>query len=176
FIVLGFHDSADDDAAAGTGVVGDLAQRGGQGLANDFHSRGFVAFHFQVSAAVQGLHGSDHGDAAAGDDAFLDSGAGGVQGILDAGLLFLQLGLGGRPDVDLGHAAGQLGEAFLEFFAVVIAGGGFNFPANLLDPALDRLGFAGAFDDRGVVIVDANELGLAELFDLDLVQFDAQIL
>ena len=48
--------------------------------------------------------------------------------------------------------------------------------ADLLDAALDGLAFAGAFDDRRVVVVDADELGLAELVDLDLVQFDAQVL
>jgi DNA-binding PadR family transcriptional regulator len=38
-----------------------------------------------------------------------------VQGVLDAGLLLLHLDLGRGADVDLGHAAGELGEALLSF-------------------------------------------------------------
>ena len=77
-----------------------------------------------LAQAVEDLGGgADHGDAAAGEDAFFDRGAAGVQGVLDAGLLFLHGDFGGGADVDLGHAAGQLGQAFLEFLAVVIAGG-----------------------------------------------------
>ena len=75
--------------------------------------------------------------AAAGDDALFDGRAGGVQGVLDAGLLFLHLDLGGRADVDLGHAAGELGEPLLELFAVVVAGGVLDLAADLVDPALD---------------------------------------
>jgi hypothetical protein len=62
-------------------------------------------------------------DAAAGEDALFDGGAGGVQRVLDAGLLLLHLDLGGGADVDLGDAAGELGEALLELLAVVVAGG-----------------------------------------------------
>jgi hypothetical protein len=62
--------------------------------------------------------------AAAGDDAFLNGGAGGVQSVLDAELLVLHLGLGGSADLDDGHAAGQLGKALLELFLVVVGGGG----------------------------------------------------
>ena len=61
--------------------------------------------------------------AAAGDDAFLDRRAGGVQGVFDARLLLLHLGLGGGADLDDGHAAGQLGQALLELLAVVVGGG-----------------------------------------------------
>jgi hypothetical protein len=49
-----------------------------------------------------------------------------VQGVLDAGLLLLHLDLGGRADVDLGDAAGELGQALLELLAVVVAGGGLD--------------------------------------------------
>ena len=67
--------------------------------------------------------GADDGDAAAGEDAFFDRGAAGVQGVFDAGLLFLHGDFGGGADVDLGDAAGELGQAFLELLAVVVAGG-----------------------------------------------------
>ena len=99
-----------------------------------------------------------------------------MQRVFDAGLLLLQLGFGRGADVDLRHAAGELRQALLELLAVVVAGGDVDLAADLLDAALDGLGLAGAFDDRGVVVVDRDLLGLAELVDLDLVELDAQVL
>jgi hypothetical protein len=46
---------------------------------------------------------------------------------------------------------------------------------DLLDAALDGLLVAGAFDDRGVVLVDADLLGAAELVELDVLELDAQL-
>ena len=95
-------------------------------------------------------------DAAAGDDAFLDRRAGRVQGVLDAGLLLLHLGLGGGADVDDGDAAGELGEALLELLAVVVGGGLVDLAADLLDAALDVGALAGALDDGRVLLVDRD--------------------
>ena len=72
-----------------------------------------------------------------GDDAFLDRRAGGVEGVLDAGLLLLHLGLGRGADIDDGDSAGQLGEALLELLAVVVGGGFVDLAADLLHAALD---------------------------------------
>ncbi len=86
-----------------------------------------------LANAVEDLgRGADDGDAAAGEDAFFNRGAAGVQGVFDAGLLFLHGDFGGGADVDLGDAAGELGQAFLELLAVVIAGG-------VVDLVLERL-------------------------------------
>ena len=62
-------------------------------------------------------------DAAAGDDALFERGAGGLQRVLDAVLLLLHLGLGGGADLDDGDTAGQLGEALLELLAVEVGVG-----------------------------------------------------
>ena len=56
----------------------------------------------------------DERDAAAGDDALFDGRAGRLQRVLDAVLLLLELDLGGRADLDDGHAAGELGQTLLE--------------------------------------------------------------
>ena len=97
---------------------------------------------------------AEQGDAAAGEDAFLEGRAGGVQGVLDAGLLLLHLALGRGADVDLGHAAGQLGQPLFQLLAVVVALGVGDLAADRLDAALDRVVAAGALDDRRVVLVD----------------------
>src|SRR5207302_2223850 len=78
--------------------------------------------------------------------------------------------------VDLGDAAGELGEALLELLLVVVAGGAVDLVLQLLDAALDQLRVAAALDDRRVVLVDADLLGAAELVELDVLELDAQLL
>ena len=79
------------------------------------------------SSSLAPLTRVDRGDAAeqrhatARDDAFFDGRAGRVQGVFDAGLLLLHFGFGRGADIDDGDAAGELGQAFLQLFAVVIA-------------------------------------------------------
>src|SRR5207302_2791826 len=113
--------------------------------------------------------------AAAGDDTFLDSRAGGVHSVFDTGLLFLQFGFGGCADLDDGDAADQLGKALLELFLVVVAGGVFDLRADLLHTAFDVRGLAGAFDNRGVVLVDGDLLRAAEILKLDVLELDAEV-
>src|SRR5262245_59377491 len=79
-----------------------------------------VVFNFD---AIDGGDGAQEGDSAARHDAFFDGSAGSVQRVFHAGLLFLHLSFGGCTDVDDGDAARELGQALLELFAVVIAGG-----------------------------------------------------
>ena len=103
---------------------------------------------------LERLEAADERDAAAGDDALFDRRAGRVERVLDAGLLLLHLGLGGRADLDDRDAADELGEALLELLAVVVGGGVLDLRADLLDAALDLGLLAGAVDDGGVVLVD----------------------
>ena len=58
--------------------------------------------------------------------------AGGVQGVLDAGLLLLHLGLGVGPDRDHRHAAAELRQPLLVLLAVVVAVGGLDLVAELV--------------------------------------------
>ena len=80
----------------------------------------FVAFEPEL---VQSAFAANQSHAAAGDDPLFQGGLGGALGIFQQCLAFLHFGLGRRADVDLSHAAGQLGQAFLQFFAIVIAVG-----------------------------------------------------
>jgi hypothetical protein len=77
-----------------------------------------------------------------------------VEGVLDAGLLLLHLGLGRSADLDDRDAADELGEALLELLAIVVAGGVLDLARISLDAGLDLVLLAGAVDDRGVVLVD----------------------
>ena len=75
--------------------------------------------------------------AAAGDDAFLDRGAGCVQRVLDAVLLLLHFDLGCAADADHRDAARELGQALLQLLLVVVRGGLLDLRLDLLDAALD---------------------------------------
>ena len=118
---------------------------------------------------------TDEGDAAAGDDAFFHGRTGRVEGVFDAGFLFLHLGFGRGADIDDGHAAGELRQAFLELLAVVVAGRFFDLAADLRHAALDVRVLARAFDDRGVFLVDHDALGAAEVFERDVLELDAEV-
>src|SRR5438093_1014272 len=85
-------------------------------------------------------------------------------------------GLGGRPDLDHRHAAGQLCQPLLQLLAVVIRRGLLDLGADLLDAALDLLRLAGALDDRGVVLVEDQLLGLSEVLELDVLELDPEVL
>ena len=109
-----------------------------------------------------------------GHDALFDRRLGRVHRVLDARLLLLHLGLGGRTDLDDGDAADQLREPLLQLLTVVVRGRVLDLRADLLDAALDRLLAAGALDDRRVVLVDGDLLGLAEILELDVLELDAR--
>ena len=115
-------------------------------------------------------------DAAAGDDALLEGGPRGLQRVLDAVLLLLHLGLGGRADLDDRDAAGELRQALLELLAVEVGVGVLDLGLELLDAGLDLLGVAGAVDDRRRVLVDDDLAGAAELRELRVLELEAHLL
>ena len=99
-----------------------------------------------------------------------------MHGVFDAGLLFLHFGLGGRADLDHGHAADQLRQPLLQLFAVVVRGGVLDLRAQLFHATLDGGRRAGAFDDGRVVLVDGDLLGLAQILQLDGLELDPEVL
>ena len=115
------------------------SQRLRQCPADDFHA-GLLRRRCRVLIPpLSALKAPDQRHAAAGDDAFFNRRAGRVQRVFDAGLLFFHFRFGRRADIDLRHAAGELRQAFLQLFAIVIAGGDVDLAADLLDAALNRL-------------------------------------
>src|SRR5579883_309824 len=153
-------------------VLGDLAQRLGDGAANDVDANLLVAFRLDLLKS-SGRTGQRY--AAAGDNAFFHGCARRMHRIFHAGFLFLHFGFGRGADFNHGHATDQLRQPLLQLLAVVIAGGLFNLATNLFDPALDLRWLAFAFDDRGVVLVDGDFLSLSEMADFNLLQFEAEV-
>jgi hypothetical protein len=99
-----------------------------------------------------------------------------VHGVLDARLLLLHFDLGGGTDLDHRNAPDQLGEPFLQLFAVVVRGRLFNLGANLLDPAFDVGLLSAAINDGRVVLVDGDPLGSAEVGERHVFQNFTELL
>ena len=122
------EDLADDDRAVLARIERDLARRSGEGLAHDLDA-GLLVVVLRADL-LQRLGGTEQGDAAARQDAFLDRRAGRMHRIINAILALLHLDLGRAADADHRDAARELGETLLQLLAVVVRGG-------LLDLRLD---------------------------------------
>src|SRR5262249_7307998 len=105
-------DLVDHDRAFVTRVASDLAERFFEGALDDVHAS--LLFGRETLEAFENLRSAEKSGAAAGDDAFFNRSAGCIEGVFDAGLLFLHFDFGSSADVDDGHAADQLSETLLE--------------------------------------------------------------
>src|SRR5690606_5168654 len=104
-VALAFTHCVHHNGRVFAGVGDDLAQRLFDGAREDADTDRLVgvrAFELRES-----LLDTDQRDAAAGDHAFFHRRTRGVQGVFDAGLLFLHFDLGGSADLDHGNAAGE---------------------------------------------------------------------
>src|SRR5579864_819147 len=90
-------------------------------------------------------------------------------------LLLLELGFGGGADLDLGHPAGEFGEALLQLLLVVVGGRGLDLLLDLSDASLNVLLAAPALDNRGFFLGNPDLDSPAEHLDLDVFQLDADI-
>jgi hypothetical protein len=100
-----------------------------------------------------------------------------ADGVVERLLAALHLRLGGRAHLDDGDAAGQLGEALLQLLAVVVAGRLLDLSADLPRRARSMsLLVAAPADDGGVLAVDDDAVGAAELLQLNVLQLEAELL
>src|SRR5207248_3255762 len=79
-------------------------------------------------------------------------------------------------DPDDRNAAGKLCEALLQLFAVIVGGGFLDLLPDLGAAAVDIGLLPAAVDDRRVLLLDADLLGLAEHVERDILELDAEIL
>jgi hypothetical protein len=128
-----------------------------------------------VANDVDVLGGAEQGRATTRNDAFFDSGAGCVQGVVDAVLTLFHFDFGCAADLDHGNTASQLGKAFLQFLTVIVGRGVFDLLADLRHASFDVFLLAGAVDDGRVVLVDGNALGFAQHVHRDVFQLDAEV-
>ena len=96
--------------------------------------------------------------------------------ILDARFLLFQLRLGRRANMNHRDTANKLRQPFLQFLPIVVGSCLFDLSSKLLHAPFDDWTFAAAFDDGGIVLIDHHLFRRTEVFDLHVLQPDAQIL
>src|SRR5207253_6296334 len=97
-VVVSVDQLAGDDGAVMARILGDLAERRLQSAADDVDAAGLVVV--DALQALEGAGGVEESGTAAGNDAFLDRGAGRVERVVDAVLALLDLDLGRTADLD----------------------------------------------------------------------------
>src|SRR5579864_817070 len=157
---LGF-DLVEDHGGIFAGVLDDLAQRLLDRARQDAHADRLVLV--RALELLDRLLRADQRNTTARHHALFDRRTGGVQRVLDAGLLLFHLDLGGSADLDHGDTAGELSNALLQLLLVVVGGGLLDLLADRLDTRLDVGGLAGTVDDRGVFLLHDDLLGIAQV-------------
>src|SRR5258708_2457785 len=160
------------DGAFFAGIGNNLPQRLFERAADNVRSGQLIAFYLQV---IQCSSAAYQGDSASGHNAFFHGRARCVHRVFHAGFLFFHFGFGRRAYFDHGNAPNQFRQPLLQLLAVIVAGGLVDLAADFLYPAFDLRAFASALDEGGVVLVDGDFLGAAQIFHLDVLELDAQV-
>src|SRR3954464_11980491 len=173
-VLVLLQDLADDHRTVLARIEGNLACRSGEGLAHDLDA-GLLVVVLRTLELSQNLTGTQQGDAAARQNAFLDRGAGRMHRVVDAILALLDLDLGRAADADHRDAARELGKTLLQLLTVVVRGGFLDLRLDLVDAPLDVGLLAGAVDDRGVLLLDHHLLGATEHRERHVLELDAEV-
>src|SRR4051812_5470707 len=161
-------DGVQDDRGVFARVLDDLTQRLFDCARQDANADRLV--FVRTFELLEGLQRADQRDAAARDHAFFNGGTRRVQRVFDAGLLLFHFDLGGSANLDHGNTAGELRNALLQFFLVVVRGGFFSLRTDRFDATLDVRRLAGAANDRGVLFLDDDFLGFAKIVQRGLLE------
>src|SRR5438067_5310064 len=173
FVAFALLHFLNNERAFAARVVGKLTRRLFNRAADNRHADFLIAF--KALDVVERFLRAKQRNTATWDDAFLNRRTRSVQRVFDPSFLLFHLGLSRSADVDDCNTAREFRQALLQFLAIVIAGRLFNLTTDLCDAALDIGFFAFAFDNGGVLLVDSNTLGLAEVLELDVLKLDAEI-
>ncbi|GKT57007.1 unnamed protein product [Colletotrichum tofieldiae] len=166
---------ANNDGALETGVLDDGASGAGDGVLDDGDTELLVEVGGLDVLQGQG-RGLDEGGTTTGQDALLNGGTGGVQGIDEAVLLLTDLDLGGATDLDDGDTTRELGKTLLELLLLVIRGGGVAHDTTDLLAALGD-GVLGTFavQKDSVLLGDGDGAGGAEHVRGGLLELDVKL-
>ena len=108
--------------------------------------------------------------ATTGNDTFFHSSFSSVEGVFDPQFAVFEFRFRGRTDLNHCHAASKFGNAFLQFFLIVIRVRFFQLPANLANTFFHvRLSFP-TCDNCGGVFIDRHFAGSSQHVQIDSVQ------
>src|SRR5580704_8371048 len=168
---LALADSVQDHRGIFTGIGDDLTQRLFDRAGQDLDARGLI--FVLADQLLDGLERTNQSNTTAWDHALFHGRTGRVQRIFNAGLLFLHFDFGRSADFDHGNAAGELGNALLQFFLVIVRCRFLDLLAHAVDAALDVRGLAGAVENGGVLFLHQNLLRFTQVIQRRLLERQA---
>ena len=98
-----------------------------------------------------------------------------MQSIINAVFLFLYFNFRSAADFDYCHTAGNLGQTFLQLFAVIVRRGFLNLFADLIGTGLDQVLLSVTVDNGGFVLGNFNLLAGAEVCQGNVFQLHAEV-
>ena len=99
-----------------------------------------------------------------------------MKSVFDTRFLFFHVGFGGSSDVNLSDTTGKLGEAFLQFFAIILGGSNIYFITDGTNPAGKNFTVACTIDEDCGIRIDNDSPGLAEVLKLDGLDIESAVL
>jgi TolA-binding protein len=160
-----------------TCVLYDLTQWLLQGTTDDIHANLliWITVFVTLSRFLECLGCTNQSHATARNNSFLNGCAGSVHCILNTSFLLFHLGFGCGANLNYSNASDEFRQTLLKFLTIVVGSSLVDLSTKCFDATFDVGLFAGTFDDRGVVFVDGDLLGATEIFDLNVLEFDAEI-
>mmetsp|Transcript_80850 Transcript_80850/g.168729 ORF Transcript_80850/g.168729 Transcript_80850/m.168729 type:complete len:618 (+) Transcript_80850:65-1918(+) len=173
-LVLGFQQLLHDNNTFLAGIGDDALDGHPQGLPHDVPANALV----QVLAlkGIELLRAIEQSSAATWDNALFDCSSGGIQGIVQPVLDFLDLNLGCTSDLDHGDTAGQLGKSLLQLVRLVLRGGAIDGVTDGLASLLDGRLLASSLHDHSLILGHGEGLASAQLGDLHVLELVTQLL
>ncbi len=120
---------------------------------------------------IQFLDNADECNAAARNNSFFHGCTGRMQCIFNTGFLFFHFNFRRSADLQYRDTAGKLCKTFLQFFLVVVRSGFIDLLFDFIDALFDIFLLACTLNDGGVIFIDRNAFGSAEIRKRGIFQF-----
>src|ERR1019366_10763677 len=173
-ISLAGQHARNDYAAVHGGIFRDLTSRRFERPFQNLNAGLLVAFAGGLFPA-DGFGPPQKGETAARHNSLGDRRLGGADSVVQRFLPGFHFRFRGSPNADHRDAARQLGEAFFEFLAVIIAGRLFDFTANLLKPSFDPGTVAHATDQRRILLINYDPCSMSKLLECHVLKLQPQL-
>ena len=173
-LTLELTDAINHNGAFEARVFGNASQRILEHLTNNANASLLVVR--KTLERIKSLFGANQSHTAAGNNPLSQGRCGGALGVIQQVLAFLHLGFSRSTDADLGNAASQLGQPFLQLLAVVVAVHRFDLTTNLSDASFNCFLLASSPNHHGFLGGKPQFLYPTQVGQLDALQVNAAVL
>ena len=99
-----------------------------------------------------------------------------MERVFDTCLLLFHLDFSGSADLDNRYTAGELRNTLLKLFAIVVRRRVLNLNTNFANATLDSFRITRTINDRGVVLVHGDALGITEVLKASVLEIKTDFL